>query len=193
MVRNSRESTEASLHLYNLLWQRYSANENYHEQKFISMETVKQELDYNRIWQWSKGHPLHRQLERHEDESILINSILTDSRLLFAMLVLGRLEHLCSILLTHGVCDKTLFDSRLFPESCLSAKLTEREYRALADSRKRVGALLQNDFHQIFLKGTVLPYKNVNHPKEDRFGGFGVVRRVEVAAGHLRGFDEVTK
>ena len=189
--RKSRESTDPCLPLYNLLWERYSASENYHEQKFICMETVKQELDYNQIWQWSKNHPLHRQLERYKEDPLLINSILTGSRLLFAMLVLGRLEYLCSILLSHGLCDETLFDSRLFLESCLSAKLDERERRALADSRKRVGALLRNDIHQIFPKGTVLPYRNVNHPKEDRFGGFGVVRRVEVAAGHLRGFDEV--
>ena len=193
MDQRSRESTNPDLPLYDLLWERYSASENYHGQRFICIETVKHELNYSRIWQWSKNHPLHRQHERHQDDSILIKSILTSSRLLFAMLVLGRLEYLCSILLSHDCSDETLFDSKLFLESCLSTKLTEGERRALADCRKRVGALLRNDIHQIFQKGTVLPYRKVNHPKEDRFGGFGVVRRVEVAAGHLRAYDEVTQ
>lgn len=193
MVGRSREVTDYHFPLYNLLWEHYSASENFHGQKFICMETVKRELNYSRIRYWCESHPIHRPPERHREDSNLINNILTDSRLLFAMLVLGRLEYLCSTLLLHGFRDENLFDIRLFHESCLSAKLTERERHALADSRKRIGALLRNDIHQVFLKGTVLPYRNVNHPKEDRFGGFGVVRRVEVAAGHLKGSDEVIR
>ena len=111
------------------------------------------------------------------------------------MLVLGRLEHLSSTILLHGFRDETLFDIGLFHESCLSAKLTRKrgDRHALADSRKRIGALPRNDIHQVFLKGTVLPYRNINHPKGDRLGGFGVGGRVEVAAGHLRGSDEVVR
>ena len=71
---------------------------------------------------------------------------------------------------------------------------TRRENRlAVADSQKRIGALLRNNIHQVFLQGTVLPCRNVSHPSEDRFGGFGVGGRVEVAAGHLRGSNEVIR
>lgn len=193
MAGRFEQRTGLDCPLYDILWGCYSASENYHGQKFICMETVRRELNYTRIWQWSDNHSLHRRPERQKGDSDIINNVLTDSRLLFAMLVLGKLEHLCSALLSHGFRDETLFDISLFQESCLSANLTGEERRALADSRKRVGALLRNDVHQVFVKETVLPYRNVNHPKDNRFGGFGVVRRVEVAPGHLKGSNKVTR
>lgn len=191
MVHNPQEATDGSLSLYDLLWEQYSASENYYGQKFLCMETVAREFNYGRIRQWIAKHPLHRRSEGRENNANLIKTILTNSRLVFAMLVLGELEYLFSTLVLHGFCDDMLFDTRLFEECCIAAEVTERERYALANFRNRIGAMLRNDRHQVFLKGIVLPYRNVNHPKEDRFGGFGVVRRVEVAAGHLRGFHEV--
>lgn len=157
------------------------------------METVEQEFDYVRIEQWIKTHPLGRRPQHWNSDGDLIHAILTDSRLLFALLVLGGLEQMFSTLVSHGFNDHTLFDHVSFRQRCVSAGLTERERYALVEYRKRIGAVLFGNEHQVFPKGTVLPYRNINHPKEDRFGGFGVVRRVEIAVGHLKGYKEVSK
>ena len=52
---------------------------------------------------------LHGQPERREEDPNMSNSILTSSRLLFAMLILGRLEHLCSTIFLHGFRDGNFF------------------------------------------------------------------------------------
>lgn len=186
MFEDSLQATDNCLALDELLWKQYSASENFHGQKFVCMETVMRELDYSRVQKWTEEHPLYQRSERRGSDADLIYTILTESRLLFTMLVLGRQEKLFSTLTSSGCCDETLFDSTSFEECCLSAELNESDRAVLVKSRKRIGAILRNDKHQILPRGSVLPYRNMNHPKEDRFGGFGVVRRVEIApVSHL--------
>lgn len=190
MYGTSGQATSNNRSLYDLLWDQYSASENYHGQRFVCMDTVVRELTYDQISQWIERHPPQQLSEPRVNLPNLIGIILKDSRLLFAMLVLGRLEHLLSKLVSHGFSDNTLFDTTSFEEGCMSAQLTERQRRTMVDYRMRIGAVLRNDRHQVFQRDIVLPYRKVNHPRDDRFGGYGVVRRVEVAAGHLRGYNE---
>ena len=168
------DKPNAAMSLYETLWKHYNASENYYGQKFICMETVERELSYDRVLQWSKNHPLHRDSERQDDDETLIKRLLTNARLLFAMLVIARLEYLTPSLLNSGWQDETLFDATFFDEGCYSAGLEDEERHSLARIRKRVGALLRNDVHQVFSNEIVLPYRNVNHPEEDRFGGLAL-------------------
>lgn len=191
MPRNFGQSPDIGTSLYDTLWQRYSASSNYRDQKFLSIDIVERELDYNRIKQWTQRHPLQRSSQRKSDNANLIRAILEESRLLFAMLVLGKAEHLFSTLKSHGLKDDNLFNRKAFGECCSS--LTRREKHNIAEYRTRVGAILDCNEHSILSAETVLPYRNVNHPKDDRRGGFGIVQRIEIAAGHLQGYDEVSR
>ena len=191
MSRTYGQSPEIGTSLYVTLWQRYSTNLNYLGHKFLSMDIVERELDYNRIKRWAETHPLERRSQRKSDNANLIRVILGESRLLFAMLVLGKAEHLFSTLKSHGLKDDNLFNSKAFSEC--SSFLTRQEQHDIAKYRMRVGAILSDNEHDILSAGTVLPYRNVNHAKDDRRGGFGVVQKIEIAAGHLRGYNEVSR
>lgn len=190
MPRNFGQSPDTGTSLYDTLWQRYLANSNYLDHNFLSRDIVEREFDYNRIKQWTKRHPLQRWSQRKDDDANLIRAILGESRLVFAMLVLGKAEHLFSTLKSHGLRDDNLFNRKGFRECCSS--LTQREKHDVAECRTRIGAILNNNEHDIISARTVLPYQNVNHPKDDRRGGFGIVQRIEIASGHLKGHNEVS-
>ena len=172
--------------LYDTLLDQYSSNEDYNGEKFVCMEFLRREFNHQRISRWSKQHPLCRPYQRSIAERDLIDSIVSGWRLLFALLVLAQMEDLFLTLTVHGLRDDTLFDVKSFHESCDSAALTPQEKDTLIKHRRLVGAMLHNHGHQVFPKSITLPYRSVNHPKDDRFGAFGVVRRVKIAAGHLK-------
>ncbi|KAL8779152.1 MAG: hypothetical protein Q9213_007078 [Squamulea squamosa] len=194
MDKSLGHPADAGVSLYKLLWEQYTSNEknkNCWGQRFLCLETVQRHLDKESIALWTKEHPLYRGAQQRYDHAHLIDVILTEARLLFAMLVLGELEHLLSTLVYHGLSDATLFISTSFDGACNSAEVTEREREDLAKCRQRIGVILHSNKHEVFSQDTVLPYRNVNHPKDDRFGGFGVVQEMEIAPGHLRGYQEV--
>ena len=191
MPWNFGQSPDDDTSLYDTLWRRYSASSNYLDHRFLSMDIVECEFDYNRIKQWTETHPLQRRSQPKSDNTDLIRAILGESRLLFAMLVLGKAEHLFLTLKSQGLKDDNLFNRKAFSQCCSS--LARQERNNVAGYRKRVGAILTCNEHEILPAGTVLPYRNVNHPKDDRRGGFGVVQRIEVAAGHLKGYHEASR
>ncbi|KAL8950173.1 MAG: hypothetical protein Q9222_003780 [Ikaeria aurantiellina] len=192
MALSVEQPPNADVSLHELLWKRYRKNENYLGESFICFETVRRLLSYKRIAHWIEEHPLHLHSPHTHDDTELICIILNRSPLCFAMLVLGRLEHFFAKLTYHGLNDTTLFRSDDFHEACTSAGLTPRESDNVAECRKKIGAVLRKNEHEAFPRGTVLPYRNINHPKDDRLGGFGIVQRVEVAPGHLKGCKEKT-
>ena len=191
MPQNLGRSPETNLSLYETLWQRFSSSSNYLGQNFLSVEIAERELSQDRMKQWIERHPLQRRSQRKSDNTNLIRAIVENSRLLFAMLVLAKAEYLFSTLKSLGLRDDNLFDTKAF-RKC-SASLNRRDRHDVAEYRKRIGAILDDNNHGILSAGTVLPYRNVNHPKNDRRGGFGVVQRIEVAAGHLKGYNEVSQ
>ena len=191
MATNTGRSNSADVSLYDLLWERYALTENYLGQRFLCLDTVEREFDYERLAHWIKQYPLHRVSQQTHHDADLIHIILKESRLLFATLVLGGLERLLTTLVLHGFSDAILFSPKLFKDRCADAQLTQRERNDILKYRQRIGAVLGSNRHEVFPQGTVLPYRNINHPKDDRFGGFGVVQRVEIAAGHLQGYHEV--
>ena len=177
--------------LYDALWREYSLTENYHGQNFLCYESIRQHFNRARLIRWNnERQPYNAELSTRSEQCI--STILTDSILLFALLVLSGREALFPLLSSLGLNDDKVFDVKSFEDICDSAALTNSDKKVLTDNRKRIGAVLDRKEHRIFPKGTVLPYKHVNHPKDDRFGGFGVVRRVEIAPGHLQGYSEVT-
>ena len=165
--------------------------ENHQGQNFISADTVRKELSPESLARWiSKSNVQGHTWQQKNELSKLIPVILASSRLLFTMLVLAGLEHLFASL-SKGLSDNNLFVAKSFEEACNSASLSTADRKKLLQHRNRIGAVLSNDGHQVFSEGTVLPYIRVNHPKDNRYGGFGVVRRVEIAAGHLLGYHNV--
>ena len=191
MPQNFGQSLDIGTSLYDSLLQEYSANSNYVGRKFLSMDIVERVLDYNRIKRWTERHPLQRWSQRKSDDASLIRAILGGSRLLFAMLVLGKAEHLFSTLESHGLKDESLFNQKAFRKCCSS--LDRREQSNLVECRKRIGAILSDNEHGLIEPGIVLPYQDVDHGKEPRGGGFGIVQKIEIAAGHLKGCNEVSK
>ena len=191
MPQNFGQSLDIGTSLHDSLSQRYSANSNFIGQKFLSMEIVERVLDYNRIKEWTERHPLQRWSQRKSDNASLIRAILGESRLLFAMLVLGKAEYLFSTLKSHGLKDESLFNQKAFRKCC--SFLDRRDQSNLVECRKRVGAILSDHEHGLIEPGIVLLYQNVDHGKEVRAGGFGIVQKIEIAAGHLKGCNEVSE
>ncbi|KAL8692369.1 MAG: hypothetical protein Q9218_002588 [Villophora microphyllina] len=177
------------LTLYDALWKQYSVSENYHGQNFLSYETIRQQFSHGRLVRWINERQ-NTNAELLITSEQLVPIILSKSLLLFALLVLSSRERLFPLLTSFGLKDDNLFDAKSFERISEFAALTDNDKNALTETRKRVGAVLNRNGHRIFPIGTVLPYKDINHPKDDRFGGFGVVRRVEIAPGHLQGYSE---
>ena len=165
--------------------------ENHLGQNYLSIEAVQQEYNRDRLLQWFDERNLYQYSEFRDQPDQLIQKIISFSPLLFAVLVLARLERLFPLLKSFGLQDDCLSDVISFERICESAALTESDIDILRNARTRAGVVLCKNRHQIFSTGTVVPYKSVNHPKDDRFGGFGVVRRVDIASGHLQGYSEV--
>ena len=170
------------------LCDRKSQSVNFKGESFVSMDQVTRILSRDRVTKWARSYPFSASVNM--SSSTLIDTILGTSRLLFAALVIQRLEYLFDRLSSHGLNDDSLFDGS-FKTRCDAARLTTDEFSSLKDGRKTLGAILQSDRHLELSEECTLPYLNINHPNEDRIGGFGVVRQVQIAKGHLRNCTEV--
>lgn len=157
-------------------------------ERFVTMETIEQTFTPELIQEMitTYGHPSHTNLDQSKVDCLSLD----DSRVLFAILLLARLEQYYKPLLLGGLKDDVLFDEDSFKACCDLADVSDIENDTLRASRNRVGALLYQGKRQVLSKGVVLPY--VERDKKGN-GSFGVIYRVEVAPGHLRGSNEVGK
>ena len=183
--------TNGASDLYDLLEKAKSSTKNNHDKQFISKEAVMQDLFQDLLLKWIEDHPLSQLGEPTRSKAELVEAILDNSRLLFSMLVLAKAECLTSRLVLHGFNDDILFDSSLLQGYCEVAKLNEEEKSILFRERSCIGAIIRNDIDQEFSQEITLPYKKIYEPGEDGMGGFGIVRRAELAAGHLKSYSEV--
>ena len=145
--------------------------------------TVKKLMTHERVSGWVKNHPLHQRSDTQTQDEDLLDRIMENSRLLFAMLILAELEHLTSTLLSNGVSDDS------FPEiECSFSGLSHDEQRRLDENRHLIGPVLSKRRHLQLSQETVLPFTRRESIKH---GSFGLVFRAEVADGHLEGYGQV--
>ena len=187
LQRRSSVSTSKSVggpSLRELLHQPPAEIENYQGRKFMCTAAVKQLLTHERISGWIKTHPLHRYSDTDAHDQDLINSIVDNSRLLFAILVVAELELLTFALLSNGQSDNSL------PEiDCSFLGLSHDEQRKLGEHCHIIGPVLRKSTHLHLSQGTVLPF--TRRELIGKYGAFGRIFRAEVAGGHLEGYDKV--
>lgn len=99
------------------------------------------------------------------------------------MLVVAKLEHLTSALLSNDRTDLSL------PEIDYNfLNLTPDEQKSLETYRYIAGPILGKKHLYLSLK-TVLPF--VERGSTNKSGAYGQIHRVTVAEGHLEGYDKV--
>lgn len=183
--RRSSVSTSESVgnpSLRELLHRPPAQIENNKKRKFLLAAEVKQLLTQERISGWIKNHPLHRDSDTYTHDQGLIDSIINSSRLLFAVLVLAKLEHLTSALLSNGQTDDSL------PEiDCSSLDLSPDEQLRLDEHRHTI--VLRKSKHLRLSPGTGLPYMEREFTDKNRSDG--LIYRAVIADGHLEGYDKV--
>ena len=175
--------------LLQLLEQESMSLSNYKNEKFLSLNSIRQILTREEILAWANHHPLHEPSEHGVDSPQLVTVIRKRASLLFAILVLASLEHLTSRLISCGLNDALLFDQELFSKYCLKAELTEEQKQKLVEKRSCIGAVFVSWHHQDIPRSTVLPF--LKRENLDRAGSYGTVYRVTLVAGHLAGYQNV--
>lgn len=174
---------DSSSSLRELLLQHLEENKNYDRKRFLCSATVKKLLTRERISSWINSHPLHRHSDTDTRDQDLIDCIVNNSSLLFALLVVAELEHLTSALLSNDQTDHSL------PEIDFNfLNLTHEEQDRLDSHRYIAGPILGKRHLYLSLK-TVLPF--VARKLTDKNGSYGQIYRIVVADGHLEGYDKV--
>lgn len=157
--------------------------ENFEGKKFFCKAAVEQLLTEERVSRWIQAHALHRQSETTASDQKLVAYILDGHRLLFAGLVATGLETLIFSFLAKGQSDDSPLEVVLG-----SLGLESDEQQRLEESFRKISITLSKGTHQHLSQGAVLPYKTRGSIKT---GSFGQIFRVEVAEGHLEGYDKV--
>jgi len=170
--------------LRELLLQPPTIIENYEGRKFICAAAAKQLLTHERISGWIKNHPLHPYSDTDTHDQDLVNSIIDNSRLLFAMLVVAELEYLTSALLSKRQSDNSIHEI-----DWSSLGLSHDEQRRLDEHRHIIGPVPRKSTHLKLSQEYVLPF--TKRKSIDKQGSFGKIFRAEVANGHLEGYDKV--
>ena len=137
-----------------------------------------------RISEWTTTHPLHRESETTTCDQELVTYILDGHRLLFAGLVAAELEKLTFSFRAKGQSN----DSPLKVD-LKSLRLKSDEQQRLEESFRKISVTLSKGMHQHLSQQAVLPYKK--RERTHKTGAFGQIFEVEVAKGHLEGYDEV--
>ena len=177
------ESTVSAPSLRELLHQRPALIENYKKQRFFCKAAVDNLLTRETISTWIKTHPLHRESSTEAHKEVTIDGIINNARLLFAILVATELESFTSTLLAKGQSDKSLPS---IDYECLNMSSEERQ--RLMESCKKFSPILRRNTHVTFSLETVLPF--TQREPTDKRGTFGLIYRVEVADGHLEGYNQ---
>lgn len=158
--------------------------ENFEGKKFFCKAAVEQLLTRERISRWTRTHPLHRESETTARDQELVAYILDGHRLLFAGLVAAGLEKLTFSFLAKGQSNDSPLEVDLE-----SLRLKSDEQQRLKESFRKISVTLSKGTHQHLSQRAVLPYKT--RESIHKTGAFGQIFRVEVAKGHLEGYDKV--
>ncbi|KAL8825230.1 MAG: hypothetical protein Q9191_004543 [Dirinaria sp. TL-2023a] len=158
--------------------------ENHQGQKFLCTAEVERLLSYNTICAWMETHRLHRRSDIGAHDHDTIGRILDNCRLLFAILVAAELECLTFALVSSGQSDDSLPH---IDYSCLDLHYDER--RRLDAQCHKFAPILRKGTHLHISEETVLPF--TRRESIDKRGSFGQIFRVEIAEGHLEGYDKV--
>lgn len=157
---------------------------NYEDQDFLSVTAVKRQLTRERICGWIETHPLHRTSDGDIRDLDYVDSIIKQARLLFATFVVAQTEHLMFAALSHELNDDAL--------PCIDwtvLNLSDDE-RSRLKKYPGISSLVLKKRHYHDLPQTiVLPFKSKK--QTDKFGAFGTILSVEIADGHLEGYDKV--
>ncbi|KAL8999889.1 MAG: hypothetical protein Q9188_005787 [Gyalolechia gomerana] len=157
--------------------------DTYRNERFISSETVQRVFASKEI----DGETTKCTYRSLADQLQLESSLRNDSLVLFAVVLLARLDKHYVPLVLKGLQDDLLFDEVSFRGCCQLASVPDDEVDRLRSSRNKFGAILCSGKRQIISKGVILPY--LTRVKMDN-GSFGVIYQVKVAPGHLRGSNE---
>lgn len=145
---------------------------------------VTQLLTHERISAWIKTHPPHRPPDTLCHDQDLVERIVYNSRLLFAILVVAELEFLTFALLSNGQSDDSLPDI-----DCSFLMLSHDERLRLDQHCHIYGRVFRKGTHLHLSQGALLPF--TKRDRMHKHGSFGQIYRVEVASGHLEGYDKV--
>ncbi|KAL8750149.1 MAG: hypothetical protein Q9184_006528 [Pyrenodesmia sp. 2 TL-2023] len=111
-----------------------------------------------------------------------IGGILDNGHQLFAILVSAKMEFLTFTLLSHGQTDNSL------PQlDYTGLGLEHDEQRKLTEKCKIFSPVLRKNTDLCLPKGTVLPF--LTRVDANKRGSFGQIFHVQVAEGHLEGYD----
>lgn len=158
--------------------------QNYEQKKFLCAAEIKRLLTHETICAWITTHPPYRQSDIDAHKFDFIRRILDNSHQLFAILVAAKLEYLAFTLLSRGLTDDSLpwLDYK-------TLGLKDDEQQKLTDKCKTFSPVLTKNTHLRLPEGTVLPF--VERKPTDKRGSFGQIFHVQVAEGHLEGYDTV--
>lgn len=162
---------------------------NKDRKKFICAAEVKRLLTHQTISAWIKDHPLHRpgdggDIGVHDQD--LVERIVKNCRLLFAILIAEALEYLTFALLSNNQNDNSL------PQINYESLSLDRDEQQRLDQRcQYVAPILRQSPHVQLSEEAVLPF--TSWERDIGSGSFGQIARAEVAEGHLEGYDKVKR
>lgn len=162
--------------------QHITHSKNYKGQPFIAFAVIDSLVNEMEVSRWIETHPLHRPSEQNMEQEQLISMIIQKGKLLFVLLVIAQLEHLALSIFSRGMSDDSLFEI-----GSLWKMPSEEEHRLSAQSTL-IAPVFKKSKHLLLHERIVLPFitrGSINH------GAFGMVYRVEIARGHLEGYEEV--
>lgn len=183
------KAEKSKRHLLELLDKPPAVIINNEGKKFICAAEVKRLLTEQTVRAWIKDHPLHRpgdggDIGVHDQD--LVESIVKNCPLLFAILVAEKLEHLTSTLLSNKQNDDSL------PQINYESLSLNRDEQQRLDQRcQHVAPILRQSPHVQLSHEVVLPFTSWKW--HSKFGSFGQIAIAEVAEGHLKGYDKVKR
>ena len=178
--------------LLELLQDAYSKSKNFQDIHFIPYEIARQIVTRDQIDRWSKTHPLCLEHGHECPQRIhLTHEIPKRNIYIFVVLVFAELEFLIKEFIASGSRDVWLFDTKYFERLCDSARLSAEQKQALVKYRRYVGVRFASGVSQDIPRDAVLPF--TKRESLDRYGSYGVLYRVKVSNGHLRGYDDTVR
>ncbi|KAL9627119.1 MAG: hypothetical protein Q9204_006798 [Flavoplaca sp. TL-2023a] len=159
---------------------------NYNQRGFMCMAEVKRLLTEKTISAWIKTHPLHRHSDGHVNDQDWVGKIVDNCFLLFAILVDAELEFLTFTLLSKGNSDESLTKI-----DYSTLELNRDEQQRLTERCESYCPVLRKGEHLKLFAKNVLPFTR-RAPLQGKSGAYGQIFRIEVAEGHLEGYDKGT-
>lgn len=179
-----KPESENSPCLRELLCQHYEDNKNDEGKKFLCAAKVEQLVTRERVSSWIESNPLRRSSDPSTNDEDLIERLLDHSRLLFAILVVAKLEYLTFGLLSKGLSDNSL------PGIDTSSLGLSQDEQACIDEHRYIGGVILGKEHLHLSHKAILPF--TKRTSTGRNGSSGVINKVEVSHGHLEDYDEAS-